>query len=145
MALAGRIQGQNYKVYAVLGDGECNEGSVWEAAMMASAQKVANLCVMIDFNKWQATGRSREILSLDPMADKWRAFGWDVVEIDGHDMPQIVNTLARFPASNSKPTAIVAHTVKGKGVSFMEDDNNWHYRIPTAAEVVKAKLELGVA
>lgn len=145
MALAGRIQGQNYNVYAVLGDGECNEGSVWEAAMMASAQKVANLCVMIDFNKWQATGRSREILSLDPMADKWRAFGWDVVEIDGHDMPQIVNTLAKFPASNSKPTAIVAHTVKGKGVSFMEDDNNWHYRIPTAAEVVKAKLELGVA
>lgn len=145
MALAGRIQGQNYNVYAVLGDGECNEGSVWEAAMMASAQQVANLCVMIDFNKWQATGRSREILSLDPMADKWRAFGWDVVEIDGHDMPQIVNTLAKFPASNSKPTAIVAHTVKGKGVSFMEDDNNWHYRIPTAAEVVKAKLELGVA
>jgi transketolase len=145
MALAGRIQGQNYNVYAVLGDGECNEGSVWEAAMMASAQQVANLCVIIDFNKWQATGRSREILSLDPMADKWRAFGWDVVEIDGHDMPQIVNTLAKFPASNSKPTAIVAHTVKGKGVSFMEDDNNWHYRIPTAAEVVKAKLELGVA
>jgi transketolase len=144
MALAGRIQGQNYNVYAVLGDGECNEGSVWEAALMASAQQVANLCVMIDFNKWQATGRSREILSLDPMADKWRAFGWDVIEIDGHDMPQIVNTLAKFPASNSKPTAIVAHTVKGKGVSFMEDDNNWHYRIPTAAEVVKAKLELGV-
>jgi transketolase len=145
MALAARIQKRDYKVYAVLSDGECNEGSVWECAMLAAAQKVTNLCAMIDFNKWQATGRSQEVMALDSLVDKWRAFGWDTCEIDGHDMGAIQKALARFPSSNAKPTAIIAHTVKGKGVSFMEDDNNWHYRIPTAEEVLLAKRELGVA
>lgn len=145
MALAGRIQGQSYNVYAVLGDGECNEGSVWEAAMLAAAQKVANVCVIIDFNKWQATGRSREIMALDPLADKWRAFGWNAVEVDGHNFDELLAALAQFPNANGQPTAIIAHTVKGKGASFMEDDNNWHYRIPTAEEVIKSKIELGVA
>ncbi|OQA34711.1 MAG: Transketolase [Betaproteobacteria bacterium ADurb.Bin341] len=144
MALAGRIQERSYNVYAVLGDGECNEGSVWEAAMLASAQRVANLCVIVDFNKWQATGRSREVMALDPLADKWRAFGWNAAEVDGHDMTALLNALQQHPAGNGRPTAIIAHTVKGKGVSFMEDDNNWHYRTPTADEVIKAKLELGV-
>jgi transketolase len=144
MALAGRIQERAYNVYAVLSDGECNEGSVWEAAMLAAAQRASNLCVVIDFNKWQATGRSREIMALDPLADKWRAFGWNVTEVDGHDMAALLNVLQQHPADNGKPTAIIAHTVKGKGVSFMEDDNNWHYRIPTADEVVKSRQELGV-
>lgn len=144
MALAARIQKRDYKVYAVLSDGECNEGSVWECAMLAAAQKVTNLCAMIDFNKWQATGRSQEVMALDSLVDKWRAFGWDTCEIDGHDMGAILQALARFPSGNSKPTAIIAHTVKGKGVSFMEDDNNWHYRIPTAEEVLLARRELGV-
>ena len=144
MALAGRIQARDYNVYAVLSDGECNEGSVWEAAMLASAQRVAGLCVIVDFNKWQATGRSREIMALDPLADKWRAFGWNSIEVDGHDMTTLVNALRQHPASNDRPTAIIAHTVKGKGVSFMEDDNNWHYRIPTAEEVALARSELGV-
>ncbi len=144
MALAGRIQGRDYNVYAVLSDGECNEGSVWESALLAAAQNASNLCALIDFNKWQATGRSREVMSLDPLAKKWEAFGWNAVEVDGHDMAAILDILAKFPAPNNKPTAIIAHTVKGKGVSFMEDDNNWHYRIPTAEEVVKAKLQLGV-
>ncbi len=144
MALAGRIQARGYNVYAVLSDGECNEGSVWEAAMLASAQRVAGLCVIVDFNKWQATGRSREIMALDPLADKWRAFGWNSIEVDGHDMATLVNALQKHPASNGRPTAIIAHTVKGKGVSFMEDDNNWHYRIPTAEEVALARSELGV-
>lgn len=144
MALAGRIQHQKYNVYAVLSDGECNEGSVWEAAMMAAAQKVANLCVIIDFNKWQATGRSREVLALDPLADKWRAFGWDTVEVDGHDFEALLDVLKKFPSATGRPTAIVAHTVKGKGVSFMEDDNNWHYRIPTADEVRASNQELGI-
>ena len=145
MALAGRIQGQSYNVYAVLGDGECNEGSVWEAAMLAVAQSVSNLCVIIDFNKWQATGRSCEVMALDPLADKWRAFGWNAVEVDGHRFNELLAALDRFPHFNGQPTAIIAHTVKGKGASFMEDDNNWHYRIPTAEEVIKAKIELGVA
>jgi len=145
MALAARIQKRDYRVYAVLSDGECNEGSVWECAMLAAAQKVTNLCAMIDFNKWQATGRSQEVMALDSLVDKWRAFGWDTCEIDGHDMGAIQQALARFPSSSGKPTAIIAHTVKGKGVSFMEDDNNWHYRIPTAEEVLLSKRELGVA
>jgi len=145
MALAGRIQGQSYNVYAVLGDGECNEGSVWEAAMLAAAQKVSNVCVIIDFNKWQATGRSREVMALDPLADKWRAFGWNAVEVDGHNFEELLAALTQFPNANGQPTAIIAHTVKGKGASFMEDDNNWHYRIPTHEEVVKSKIELGVA
>ncbi len=144
MALSGRIQQRNYNVYVVLGDGECNEGSVWEAAMLAAAQGVSNLCVIVDFNKWQATGRSEEVLALNPLVDKWRAFGWDAVEIDGNDMPAVLGALSTFPAASGRPTALVAHTVKGKGASFMEDDNNWHYRIPTAEEVVLAKKELGV-
>jgi transketolase len=145
MAMAAHIQDRSYNVYAVLGDGECNEGSVWEAAMLAAAQRVSNLCVIIDFNKWQATGRSREVMALDPLADKWRAFGWNATEVDGHSFDQLLSALSRSPNENGQPTAIIAHTVKGKGVSFMEDDNNWHYRIPTTDEVVKSKLELGVA
>lgn len=145
MAMSSRIQSQTYNVYAVLGDGECNEGSVWEAAMLAAAQKVANLCVIVDFNKWQATGRSREIMALDPLADKWRAFGWNAMEVDGHNFDELLTALTHFSNTNGQPTAIIAHTVKGKGASFMEDDNNWHYRIPTADEVVKSKIELGVS
>ena len=145
MALAGRIQKQTYNVYTVLGDGECNEGSVWEAAMLAAAQKVSNLCVFVDFNKWQATGRSEEVMALNSLSGKWQAFGWNTLEIDGHDYGQIIAALESFKLENTKPTAIIAHTVKGKGVSFMQDDNNWHYRIPTADEVRMAKLELGVS
>jgi len=144
MAMAGRIQGHDFKVYALLSDGECNEGSVWEAALFAAAQRVANLCVIVDFNRWQATGRSEEVMALSPLVDKWRAFGWNACEIDGHDFQSIFDALARCPSSDGKPTAVIAHTVKGKGVSFMEDDNNWHYRIPTAAEVALSKKELEV-
>jgi transketolase len=144
MALAGRIQRLDYRVYAVLSDGECNEGSVWEAAMFAAAQRLAGLCVFIDFNKWQATGRSEEVMKLSPLVDKWRAFGWDAIEIDGHDVGAILSAAARCPTADGRPTAVIAHTVKGKGASFMEDNNNWHYRIPTADEVARAKQELGV-
>ncbi len=145
MALSARIQGQEYNVLALLSDGECNEGSVWEAAMMAAAQKVERLAVIIDFNKWQATGRSEEVLALSPLADKWRAFGWNACEMDGHDMSSLVRLMREVPDGSGKPVAVIAHTVKGKGVSVMEDDNNWHYRIPNAEEVVAAKKELGVA
>lgn len=144
MALAARMHNTSYQVYAVLSDGECNEGSVWEAAMLAASQKVHNLCVIIDFNKWQATGRSCDIMALDPLVDKWQAFGWNTHEVDGHDIPKLCTKLQNFSAANQKPTAIIAHTIKGKGVSFMEDDNNWHYRIPTAEEVILAKQELGL-
>ena len=132
-------------VYALLSDGENNEGSVWEAAMFASAQKLNNLCVIVDYNKWQATARSNETLQLAPLREKWEAFGWDAVEADGHDVGALTALMRAVPDGGDKPRAIIAHTVKGKGVSFMEDDNNWHYRAPTAEEVVLAHKELGLA
>jgi transketolase len=144
MALAARIRGQAFKVFALVSDGECNEGSTWEAAMLAASQKVENLMVIVDFNKWQATGRSEDIMGRSPLVEKWRAFGWSASEIDGNDMTALVARMGEVPDGSGKPVAIIAHTVKGKGVSFMEDDNNWHYRIPSADEVRAAKLELGV-
>ena len=144
MALAARIQKQAYHVTVLLGDGECNEGSNWEAAMLAAAQRVNNLTVIVDFNKWQATGRSEEIMALAPLAEKWRAFGWEACEIDGHNMAQLLEVLSPARNSSHKPLAIVAHTVKGQGVSFMEDDNNWHYRIPSADELSSANAQLGI-
>jgi transketolase len=145
MALSGRIKGERFRVYALLSDGENNEGSVWEAAMFAAAQKLENLCVIVDYNKWQATARSDETLMLAPLRDKWAAFGWDAREIDGHDVVALAEAMQRVPNGSGKPVALIAHTVKGKGVSFMEDDNNWHYRAPTADEVAKAHRELGLA
>jgi len=144
MALAARLSKTPYRVYAILSDGECNEGSVWEAALLAAAQKVSNLTIAVDYNKWQATGRSNEILGLAPLADKWRAFGWCVSEIDGHDFKQIDDAVSAN-ADDPRPKVIIANTVKGRGVSFMEDDNNWHYRIPKAEEVDAAAVELGIA
>jgi transketolase len=144
MALAGRIRGLDYRVMVVMGDGECNEGSVWEAAMLAGAQKVAKLTVVVDFNKWQATGRSREVMCLEPLAAKWEAFGWSAGEVDGHDLAALLEALHQEPRADGRPRAIIAHTVKGKGVSFMEDDNNWHYRIPNQDELERAQKELGL-
>lgn len=137
MALAGRIQEIPYNVYVILSDGECNEGSVWESALMAAAQGVQNLTIFIDYNKWQATGRSNEVLGLAPLAEKWKAFGWASTEIDGHsfeEMAKAHQTLSDDP----RPKAIICNTIKGKGISFMEDDNNWHYRIPTEEEVSRS-------
>lgn len=144
MALASRVNNMNYSVYTILGDGECNEGTIWECAMLSAAQRVSNMCVIIDFNKWQATDRSSNVMEINPMIDKWVAFGWDAIEIDGHNYYQLLKTLDKFPAKNGKPLAIIANTIKGKGVSFMEDNNNWHYKIPTREEVIAAKIELGV-
>ncbi len=145
MALAGRLNKLPYRVFVLLSDGECNEGSIWEAAMFAAAQKLDQLCVIVDFNKWQATGRSEEVMALNPFEDKWKSFGWDVCRINGHDMNELVTTIGNRQAGQGKPFAIIADTIKGRGVSFMEDDNNWHYRVPTEEEVVLAKKELGVS
>ena len=142
MALAARIQQRPTRCLVLMSDGECEEGSVWEAAMFAPAQKLDTVTVMIDYNKWQATGRSDEIMALAPLADKWRAFGWDACEVDGHDLDALLAALRPVPDGTGRPRAVICHTVKGKGVSFMEDDNNWHYRIPTAEEVEKARVEL---
>lgn len=145
MALAGRIKQANFRVFVLMSDGENNEGSVWESAMFAAAQRLSKLCVIIDYNKWQATGRSNNVMALAPLVEKWRAFGWNSLEINGHDEQQIINAFQEFDAASGAPTAIIAHTIKGKGVSFMEDDNNWHYRVPSAEELSMALNELGWA
>lgn len=144
IALAGQIKKKAYRTFVLMSDGECNEGSVWEACLFAAANKLENLVAFVDFNKWQATGRSEEVLALEPLAEKFRSFGWNVHEIDGHDHSQLLKVINAPYIGQQRPTMIVAHTVKGKGISFMEDDNNWHYRIPTADEVVLAKAELGI-
>lgn len=143
MALAATIQRRTYRTFVVISDGECNEGSTWEAAMFAPAHHLNQLTVLIDYNKWQATGRSEEILALKPLKDKWAAFGWDACEVDGHDLTALTQELSIVHPE--KPRALIAHTIKGKGVSFMQDDNNWHYRSPTADEVRLAEQELGIA
>jgi transketolase len=145
MSLAARLSGADFRVFALLSDGENNEGSVWEAAMFAAAQKLANLCVIVDYNKWQATARSDETLQLSPLREKWQSFGWDAHEIDGHDVGALARLMEGVPNGSGRPVALIAHTIKGKGVSFMEDDNNWHYRAPTAEEVRLARAELGLA
>ena len=145
MALAARIQRQEYRVFVIMSDGECNEGSVWEAALFAPAQRLDHLCVVVDYNKWQATGRSNDIMALPPLVKKWEAFGWNALEADGHSLRALAEAMNRVPVGDGRPMAIIAHTTKGKGVSFMEDDNNWHYRVPKAAEVERAKQELGLA
>lgn len=145
MAFAGRLQGLSSRVFVLMSDGECNEGSVWEAALLAPAQRLERVAAIIDYNKWQATGRSDEIMALRPLKSKWGAFGWSSYEIDGHDLRALIDAMGSVPDGTGGPVAIVAHTVKGKGVSFMEDDNNWHYRAPSADELRRAKEELGLA
>jgi transketolase len=144
MALAGRIQRQKFRCFVLLSDGECEEGSTWEAALFAPAHKLDNVVAVVDYNKWQATGRTNEVTALSPLRQKWEAFGWSAYEIDGHDVGALTEVLGNVPDGTGKPIAIVANTIKGKGVSFMEDDNNWHYRIPTADEVKLARKELGL-
>ena len=144
MALAAKIKKNSYKVYVLMSDGECNEGSVWEAAMLAPALNLENLVLVVDFNRWQATGRSQEITGISPLKDKFEAFGWSSYDVDGHDINALINVLKNIPDGSGSPVAVVAHTVKGKGISFMEDDNNWHYRIPNEEEVKASLMELGL-
>lgn len=127
MALSAKQRGESHRIFCMMGDGETCEGQIWEAAMTARAQKLGNLIGIIDRNRQLMTSYSEESVILEPYPDKWRAFGWNVIEIDGHDMAQIVDTLDNLPAPDSDiPTALVCHTVKGKGVSFMESDIGWH-------------------
>ena len=146
VALGLRLAKSPARVFVLMSDGECNEGSVWEAAMTASAWGMHRLCAIVDFNGWQATGRSREVLALEPLEDKFRAFGWRATRVNGHDLPALRAALATFDrdAADTRPLVIVADTVKGRGVPFMEDDNNWHYRIPTADEVARGRQTLGL-
>ncbi|MBI4187902.1 MAG: transketolase [Chloroflexi bacterium] len=142
VALAGRLNAQDYRVYVLLGDGECDEGQVWEAAMAAAHFKVDNLVAIVDNNGLQIDGWNRDVMSLAPFNKKWEAFGWNVIEVDGHDLNQIIDAFGQARAVKGQPTAIIAHTIKGKGVSFMENKAAFHGKAPTAAEVELALKEL---
>ena len=144
-ALNARLEKKDYLTYCILGDGELNEGSVWEAALLAPAHKLENLVAIVDYNRWQATGRSDQVTSLFPLKDKFEAFGWSGHDVDGHNMRDLTEILKNVPDGSGKPIAIIAHTVKGKGISFMEDDNNWHYRIPSKEEVEAAIEEMSMS
>lgn len=143
MALAAKIDGRSYRVYALLGDGECQEGQVWEAAMSAAHYGLDSLVAIVDRNGLQIDGPTEEVMALEPLADKWRAFGWHTLVIDGHSFPEIMGALNEAAATKGRPTAIVAETVKGKGVSFMEGIVDWHGKACTLEEAVVALRELG--
>ncbi len=142
VALAGRLNKRDYHVYVMLGDGECDEGQVWEAAMFAPHHKIDNLTAIIDHNGLQLDGSCCEIMSLVPLADKWRAFNWHTIEIDGHDINQILDALKEARETKGRPTVVIAHTIKGKGVSFMENNVDFHGKAPTPAEAEEALREL---
>jgi transketolase len=142
MALAGKRDRLSYRVFVMLSDGECDEGSTWEAALFAPHHSLDNLIAIIDYNKIQSLGHVDDVLDLSPFVAKWESFGWGVCEIDGHDHAQIERVLSAIPAVRGTPTCVIANTVKGKGVSFMEDQVLWHYRCPDADERLRAFAEL---
>jgi transketolase len=142
MALGARMQKKSFHTFVMLGDGELHEGSNWEAAMGAAHHKLSNLTAIIDFNKICQSGRVDEVIGVDPLADKWRAFGWAVREFDGHDMEQVVDVLEAVPLESGRPTALIAHTVKGKGVSFAENTYVWHSNSVNDETLARALREL---
>jgi transketolase len=150
IALGGRVEGRDFTTYVMLGDGECNEGVVWEGAHVAARYGLDNLIAIVDHNKLQQFGWTGESLDdrITPytgnqLANRWRAFDWHVIEVDGHDIPAVLDSLAAAKAVAGSPVAIVAHTIKGKGVSFMEGDYTWHSRVPSDEEFALAMEELG--
>jgi len=142
MALAGKLDRKDYRVFVIIGDGECQEGSVWEAAMFAPQHKLDNLVVIVDYNKIQAMDRLDKIISMDPLADKWKAFGWEVKEADGHDFSSLQEVFTSIPFIKGMPNLVIANTIKGKGISFMENTPIWHYRLPNKEEMKIACKEL---
>ena len=145
VALAHKIDGKESQVFVVLGDGECQEGSVWEAALSAAHHGLDNLIVILDRNKLQAMGDTEDILRLDSMKEKWEGFGWSTEQVDGHDIGKLVRVLQKCKEQRlAKPIIIIADTVKGKGVSFMEQVPIWHYRMPNPEEMEIVKEELGI-
>lgn len=147
MSLAGKMDNASYRVFTLMGDGEQAEGSVWEAAMAGAHYQLDNLVAIIDRNHLQISGTTEDVMSLEPLADKWRAFGWEVVEVDGNNIRELYQVLSQVPLVKNKPTLIMANTIKGKGVSFIENQASWHHRVPTPEEYELALQELrqGVA
>ncbi len=142
MAYAAKLDGKEHRIFVLMSDGECDEGSNWEAILFAGHHKLDHLTAVVDYNKIQSLGTTDEILTLEPFRAKWESFGWSVCEIDGHDHSQILKASQKIPLVSGKPTCILAHTVKGKGVSFMENTVLWHYRTPQGAEYQAALQEL---
>lgn len=143
MALAGRCAPAPFRIFCLLSDGECDEGSIWEAALFAPHHRLDNLAVIVDYNKIQSVGSVAEVLDLEPFADKWRSFGWSVREVDGHDHGAVLDALSALPWEPGRPSVLIAHTIKGKGVSFMEGQLAWHYKSPDEAQLALALAELG--
>ncbi len=143
MALAGKIDKKDYTVYVVIGDGESQEGQVWEAAMFSSFHKLDNLCTIMDYNKFQLDGPIKEILDIEPLVRKWESFGWEVFEVNGHSFEELIMVFEESKKVKEKPKIIIAHTIKGKGVSFMEENNNFHGKAPSKEQKEKALRELG--
>jgi len=145
VAMAARIDRHPRRIYCVMGDGEQQEGQIWEAAMFAGHYRLENLCAIIDYNRKQIDGDVEDIMGIAPLADKWRAFEWNVVECDGHDMPAILQALHRAREHRGSPTVILAHTVMGQGVSYMADDYRWHGKPPKMDQAEVALQELGTS
>jgi transketolase len=141
-ALAAKLQDSSWRVFVLTGDGELQEGSNWEAAMAAAHYKLDNLTVIVDRNRLQQGDWTEQTMHLEPLTDKWRAFGWSVHEVDGHDLEQLLEMFSRVPFEAGKPNCIIAHTHKGQGVSFMRDKAAWHHRVPKAEELATALEEL---
>jgi len=142
MSLAAKIDKKDWRVYVLMGDGEIQEGNIWEAAMAAAHYKCDNLCAILDYNGFQIDGRTCDIMNLEPLVSKWQAFGWQAIEIDGHSMEEILSAYKKAETTKGKPSIIIAHTIKGKGVSFMENVVDFHGRAPTKEEAEKALKEL---
>lgn len=143
MALAAKMDGKEYKTIVLMGDGECQEGSIWEAAMFATQHRLNNLIAIIDRNKVQAINHTEEALGLEPFQDKWESFGWDVKTVDGHSIEEVISVFDGIRYNRSdKPLVIIAMTTKGKGVSFMENKPIWHFRVPVGRELKQARKEL---
>ena len=145
MALAGKLDGADYRVYALMGDGEIEEGQIWEAAMSAAKYKLDGLCGIVDVNGLQIDGRTADVMPSEPLDKKFEAFGWKVIKADGHDFDSLRAALAEARAEKGRPSVILAKTVKGKGVSFMENDAGWHGKAPNAEQYERAMAELDAA
>jgi transketolase len=142
MALAAKLDDKKHRIYVLLGDGECDEGQVWEAAMAATHFKLDNITAIVDRNKLQLEGETEKIMALEPLHEKWKAFGWNVIEVKGHDFQQIIDALNEALQVHSKPTVIIAYTVKGKGVSFMEGKAEFHGKVLNEEQLKLALKEL---
>ncbi len=142
MAIAAKIDKSDHRIFVLMSDGECDEGSVWEAIMAAGHYKMGNVIAIVDYNKIQSFGFVKDVMDLEPFSDKWRSFGWAVKEVDGHNTEELLDALSNVPFEKNKPSVVIAHTIKGRGISFMENQLDWHYKSPDSVQYNQALKEL---